>query len=134
MKAGKFYIGDLCYVMHNEWEEACNLMFDPMNGAHGEGIFKLKDGREFAIFGTAHGDGSYLDQNGREYAVDSGSIGCILADSLTEEIRYDLANVVEIKNDFTPYSNNGTLYFGDVKIETDWFEGNKQDYDNEEDE
>ena len=25
--AGEYYIGDLCYVMHAEWGEVCNLMF-----------------------------------------------------------------------------------------------------------
>ena len=23
MKAGTYYIGDLCYVMHKEWDEVC---------------------------------------------------------------------------------------------------------------
>ena len=25
--AGEYYIGDLCYVMHAEWGEVCDLMF-----------------------------------------------------------------------------------------------------------
>jgi hypothetical protein len=27
MPAGRYYIGDLCYVMHDEWDEACALFF-----------------------------------------------------------------------------------------------------------
>ena len=119
MPAGKYYVGDLCYVMHNEWDEACNLMFDPMNGDPGEGVFSLKDGRRFAIFGTAYGDGVYDDQEGREYCVDSGSIGCIKVEDITEdEIREDLGNIIDFPNEFYVKKNGGELIFGRVWIKT----------------
>ena len=54
MPAGRYYIGDLCYVMHPEWQECCELFFPP--GAPGRGVegeFTLKDGRRFASYGTA---------------------------------------------------------------------------------
>ena len=38
MKAGNYYIGDLCYVLHDEWNEVCELIFntpDPMGGMMG---------------------------------------------------------------------------------------------------
>ena len=121
MPAGKYYVGDLCYVMHNEWDEACNIMFDPMNGEGSDGVFALKDGRKFAIFGTAHGDGCYDDQEGREYAVDSGSIGCIKVEDITEdEIREDLGNIIDFPNDFYVKKNGGELIFGRVWINTNY--------------
>jgi hypothetical protein len=134
MKAGKYYIGDLCYVMHNEWQEVCDLTLTP--NYPNEGVFTLKNGKQFAIFSTAYGDGSYLDQNGREYAVDSGTIGCILVDDLTEEIRYDLANVVDLKTSFKPWSDGGTIHFREVSIDTDWMEADGDDsrFDEDEDE
>jgi len=121
MPAGKYYVGDLCYVMGNEWDEACNIMFDPTNGDPGEGVFSLKDGRKFAIFGTAYGDGVYNDQEGREYAVDSGSIGCIKVEDITEdEIREDLGNIIDFPNDFYVIKKNGgELIFGKVWIDTE---------------
>lgn len=118
MPAGKYFVGDLCYVMHNEWDEACNLMFDPMNGDGSDGTFTLKDGRRFAIFGTAYGDGVYDDQEGREYPVDSGSIGCIKVEDLTEEIDPELGHVIDFPNDFYVKKNGGELIFGRVWIDT----------------
>ena len=60
MPAGKYYIGDLCYVMSDaEWEEFCSITIDGHNVIDGE--FQLKDGRRFATYGTAFGDGVYSD-------------------------------------------------------------------------
>ena len=50
-----YYIGDLCYVMHDEWDEVCELLF-PHGGGEQTGRLHLKDGREFFIFGTAYGE------------------------------------------------------------------------------
>ncbi len=44
MPAGKYYVGDLCYVMHDVWDEVCDLMF-PHDNSGVYGKFKLKDGR-----------------------------------------------------------------------------------------
>ena len=27
MRSGTYYVGDLCYVMHPQWDEVCDLMF-----------------------------------------------------------------------------------------------------------
>lgn len=27
MPAGRYYVGDLCYVMDDVWDEVCDLMF-----------------------------------------------------------------------------------------------------------
>ena len=78
MPAGRYYIGDLCYVMHDEWREVCDLFFPPNSPPHGvEGEFQLADGRRFASFGTAYGDGEYRSSINTLHSVDSGSIGCI---------------------------------------------------------
>jgi hypothetical protein len=78
MPAGKYYVGDLCYVMHDEWDEVCHLMFQGRtdNGCN-DGEFRLRDGRKFASYGTKFGDGEYNDQLGNRYGVDAGLIGCI---------------------------------------------------------
>ena len=75
MPAGKYYVGDLCYVMHPEWDEFCSITIKEHTCLDGE--FNLKDGRRFATFGTKWGDGEYRDQFGNRYGVDAGLIGCI---------------------------------------------------------
>jgi hypothetical protein len=124
MPAGRYYIGDLCYVMHPEWDECCELFFPP--GAPGRGIegeFTLKDGRRFASFGTAHGDGTYNSNIGTEHMVDSGSIGCIRVEDIRDD-EYDnieeLGAIVEFKEPFEVRTvSPGLLKFGHVEIETD---------------
>lgn len=78
MPAGKYWVGDLCYVMHDEWDEVCGLMFQGRDdGGCNEGEFNLKDGRRFVSYNTRYGDGEYFDEQGRAYGVDAGLIGCI---------------------------------------------------------
>lgn len=130
MKAGNYYVGDLCYVMADEWREVCDLIIDGNNCK--EGIFQLKDGREFAIFNTMYGDGQYSDNNGfNDYCVDSGSIGCILLSNIdmanpnnkfTYKTEHDVivfyGNEVEFKEDFEVSSSDGKIVFGDLVIDT----------------
>jgi hypothetical protein len=132
MPAGRYYIGDLCYVMHPEWDEICNLFFPP--GAPGRGVegeFILADGRRFASFGTAYGDGTYRSNIGTDHGVDSGSIGCIRAEDI-RDTEYDQATLealgafIEFTEPFDVYADQGMLTFGHVQIETaggyDWEE------------
>jgi hypothetical protein len=136
MKAGEYYVGDLCYVMHAEWKEVCDLLFEGRDdGGCNEGVFNLKDGRTFAIYNTAYGDGYYPDNVGREYMVDSGSIGCIrLSDiDLTNEDNFltgghvvTFDNDIEVSKDY----DYGLLVFGNVRIDTDPY-GDGEDEDDE---
>lgn len=126
MKAGKYYIGDLCYVLRDEiWDEVCGLLFHGWGNVLDDGLHKLKDGREFYIFSTAHGDGVYKDQVGFEYAIDSGTIGCILADSVKLPERGKF-RVVDLPDAYS-YVDGGTLYFGNVIINTDGEEDEDED-------
>ena len=78
MPAGRYLVGDLCYCMHPQWNEVCDLLFAGRTD-HGcnEGEFTLANGVKFAIYNTAYGDGYYPDQQGNTYPVDAGCIGCI---------------------------------------------------------
>lgn len=126
MPAGKYYIGDLCYVMHPEWDECCELFFPYVHGQpehEVEGEFTLKDGRRFASFRTAYGDGTYHSNIGTEHSVDAGIIGCILAEDIRDN-KYDqetlegLGAFVEFAEPFEVSSDQGLLIFGHVQIET----------------
>jgi hypothetical protein len=126
MPAGKYYVGDLCYVMHDEWNECCDLFFPyvPGNPNHqAEGEFTLKDGRRFASFGTAWGDGTYRSSIGTDHCVDSGSIGCISVYDIRDKT-YDLERlqqlgaIVDFEAPFEVDADYGLLKFGAVLIET----------------
>lgn len=121
MPAGRYYIGDLCYVMHDEWSECCELFFPQGDTPAREGEFELKDGRRFASFGTAYGDGEYTSNIGTTHGVDSGSIGCIRVEDI-RDTTYDnierLGAIVEFSQPFEVSKDQGLLVFGHVQIET----------------
>ena len=131
MPAGKYYIGDLCYVMHKEWDEACELFFDGRDD-HGcnDGKFKLADGREFVNFNTKYGDGTYYDGL-FSYHVDSGSIGCIRVEDIREELP-PWAVVMAFLEDFECYRDDAMLVFGHVHIDTDPYEYEEEEEEEEE--
>lgn len=123
MPAGRYYIGDLCYVMHDVWDEVCNLFFPPHEpaGRGHEGEFVLKDGRRFASFGTAYGDGTYRSSISTEHSVDSGSIGCIRVEDIRDDAYDDierLGAIIDFAESFEVDSDAGLLKFGHVSIET----------------
>lgn len=124
MPAGKYYIGDLCYVMHDVWDECCELFFPANHPPKGvEGEFTLKDGRRFASFSTAYGDGEYRSSINTSHSVDSGSIGCIRVEDIrdneySQEHLNELGAYVEFDQPFEVSSDQGLLIFGHVQIET----------------
>lgn len=121
MPAGEYYIGDLCYVMHKEWDEVCSLFFKGnTNGSCNQGEFVLKDGRRFAGYNTKWGDGEYRDQFNNRYLVDSGCIGCILVSDIVEmdKRNIDLGNVIKMTKEFDTSNIDGLISFNNITIET----------------
>lgn len=124
MPAGKYWVGDLCYVMHPQWRECCDLFFPPGqdNYRGNQGVFKLANGVRFALFSTAYGDGCYEDTKGREYPVDAGSIGCIRVEDIaddSESFWLEGGNIIDFEHDFEVGSDGKELRFGHVRIDTD---------------
>lgn len=139
MPAGRYYVGDLCYVMSDkEWDQFCSITIKGMQCLDGE--FEMPDGRKFATYGTAWGDGCYKDQFGNEYSVDAGLIGCIRVEDIRAE-KYEnierLGAIHEFNTDFVTGGGRGeakwggTIQFGRVAIETDpvYEEEDEYDYD-----
>lgn len=127
LPAGEYYVGDLCYVMNDQWDEVCELMFG--NGSP-DGVYTLKNGVKFAVHGTKHGDGTYEDQIGNLYPVDAGVIGCIrIADIDSIEADIELGNVIEFDSDFDTSCDDGVIWIGHIRINTD----SDDDDDEEED-
>ena len=124
MPAGKYYIGDLCYVMADVWEEFCNITISGHECLEGE--FTLPDGRRFATYSTKYGDGVYPSNIGEAFSVDAGLIGCILVSDITdpevtEAKMKSLGAVVEFGTDFITEGDRrgtGIIQFGRVIIET----------------
>jgi len=140
VKPVKYYVGDLCYVMHNEWNEVCGVA-DLDND---EWEYELEDGRKFIFFSTAFGDGEYEDLDGNLYSVDSGSIGAIKVDDITDlnglqnAIENGLGHIhefpVEIEG-YDCYYQDGEINIYRVSIPTGSFNDAEMAYDenNEED-
>jgi len=122
MRPGTYYCGDLCYVMHPQWKEVCNLMFATGDNSVLDGEFNLANGVRFALHSTAYGDGTYQDQEGRDYPVDAGLIGCIRVEDVYDPEWY-LAGVQTVVFDkqFELVYNDGIISFvyadGDVALE-----------------
>lgn len=121
MKAGTYYVGDLCYVMHPEWDEVCDLTIEERSVLQGE--FNLKDGRRFALYSTCYGDGLYPSNIGANLSVDAGCIGCIRLEDIrdpeaTEAAMKSLGVIVTFDEDFSTSSDGETLKFGHVLVET----------------
>jgi len=124
MPAGKYYIGDLCYVMTDEeWGQVCALTAPKMGtwGKSTQGEFELADGRRFACYDTKWGDGTYYDELGHSYSVDAGIIGCILLEDIKAN-KYDnlldLGAIVEFDEPFVTSEHTGLIQFGYIIIET----------------
>lgn len=125
---GKYYVGDLCYVLDDRWDEFCSLTIKDNDCL--DGTFKLEDGTIFWTHGTAYGDGTYRDREGRKYAVDAGLIGVVPLKEIDDEPSYlEGGQVIEFKRKFEPYYQNGVFYIGDVIIDTS---GNEPMYDEDE--
>lgn len=135
MNAGTYYIGDLCYVMHDTWNEVCKLIIDGNNCLDGE--FTLANGVNFATYGTAYGDGTYTDQYGKQYGVDAGLIGCILLSdiNLSDSSNHpDDGHLVEFNRKFETSSDDGIIYIGHIVIDTKPDDQDEDYWNEEEDE
>lgn len=112
-KAGTYYVGDLCYILGDVWDEVCDHF--------GDEVFILSDGRKCAQYCTMYGDGTYVDQDGDEYDVDSGTIGCVMVSGFpVGKWGNGNAMIVEFLEDFDTFAECGVIYIGNIKIDTDW--------------
>lgn len=128
MPAGRYYVGDLCYVMHPQWDEFCSKTISGNECLDGEVVFD--NGVKVTQFGTAYGDGVYEDQFENSYPVDAGLIGCIRFEDINDPKAWlEGGNIIEFEEDFECAEDNGILYFGHIKIDT---KGYWEDEDDEE--
>lgn len=125
-EAGKYYVGDLCYVLGDRWDEFCELTITGREVLSGG--FVMKDGTRFWTHCTMYGDGSYRDGQGRKYAVDAGIIGVVAFDQIDKDPScIGGGQVIEFKTGFEPYFVNGVFNIGNISIDT----SGSDDYDDE---
>ena len=120
MTKGEYIVCDLCYVIDDRWDEVCSCLFSEKAKKAG-GEFELDGGIKFAIYSTAWGDGCYKGSDGFDYGVDAGVIGCIKVSDLYKmgESPSNLGNIHTFDKDFETGYDNGTIFFGDLRIDTD---------------
>jgi len=119
----ELYVGDLCYVLRGDcWKRLCDKMSLSNNYDH-----CIDDG--MVLNGTRHGDGCYygdkeysrsfvVDGDG-SYPVDSGTLGMVWLDKVTDQSGLYLGNVFtievsEFENNLPSLEiedDNGILYF-----------------------
>lgn len=132
MPAGEYYVGDLCYVLGDRWDQVCDLIISGNECL--EGKFVLPDGTEFCIYNTKYGDGCYEDQYGNTYDVDAGSIGCVLVSAIKGELPHSDYYLLEEHKDFVVGRKDGTITIGPLDIDTDPREEEYDEYEEEEEE
>ena len=112
---GKYYIGDLCYVLtKREWGKVCE--FNDDNG------FLNLGKKQIWLSGTKDGDGIYKCGE-TDISVDSGTIGIISIDFLSKKTikavqSNNLGLITYIEQDFEPSEHTGVFLFGALKIDT----------------
>ncbi len=134
LKAGEYYVGDLCYVLDGngyEWHRILDMVNYFMDGEVFEiTVFNEDMGREVTIRGfcssTMYGDGSYHDQHGNRYHVDAGIIGCVHREALPEVLTNEShkgGQFINFGEDFTCESaqdndDEGVIRIGHLLIDT----------------
>jgi hypothetical protein len=113
--AGKYYIGDPCYVFNHE-----NWLSLLEKTGYFEEIreFEYKGKKAYAD-STAYGDGQYRDNFGDLYGVDAGLIGIMPIEVIDCDLcELSDGKIVEFTEDFKVSSNNGLFIFGKIIIDT----------------
>lgn len=162
LPAGRYWIGDLCYVMDDPFRDKhLDLIIGEtarQNGVPFGGILNGKfevNGITYGEFSTEYGDGGYaydvdhmfgakVIDGANDVSVDSGTIGIIPFEAIKDLAEAKrLGIVVEFTSEFECYSETrrnakdrnsaGDLHFGGVTVHTgDW--GCEEDEDEYEDE
>jgi hypothetical protein len=123
MKAGRYYIGDPCYVIGRGEDSEWLDLLEATNFFDGE-VYDYK-GHKIWGHGTMHGDGEYQDNMGNSYPVDAGLLSCIPVEAMDVSEEYVAENglgvIHDFKEDFGCDASGGLLRMGPVVIDTDPF-------------
>ena len=107
---GRYYIGDPGYVINKDHWKAFLESVDEQTR-----MTRFR-GESCCVFQTQYGDGAYQDQGGNEYCVDSGLMAAV-PEALMKD-RTGMIIRVTGRSLECRVTNQGTLIFGDIRIET----------------
>jgi hypothetical protein len=108
----RYVVGDLCNSLNSDdWQDYCFSEQLP------EGAFS---------FHCFTGDGTYYDQEGFGYGIDSGTIGILPLDKVSDmdklrtALKYKIVKVVDIDevDETDCYEEDGTITLGPIVINT----------------
>ena len=108
----KYVVGDMCNSLSvDDWFDYCNDETLP------EGAYSFR---------TFTGDGTYVDGEGREYGVDSGTIGIIPLDKVTDRdklktaLKYRIVHILDLEEvtEDACYEEAGVIHLGPIVIPT----------------
>ena len=108
----KYVIGDLCNCLNSDdWFDYCYDEVLP------EGAFS---------FHTGTGDGTYFDQEGFAYGVDSGTIGILPLDKVSDldklrtALKYRIVQILDLPEvgEDDCYEEDGVITLGEIIIDT----------------
>lgn len=125
MSAGKYFIGDPCYVMD---VDDYIMLADEILACHkfDGGEFTVRDGQKIVVLPTKHNHSEYPSNENIFFPVDSGTIACIPIEYLLEPSgvtkKHNLeccGMIKEFPEHFKVSEYDGLLFFGDTIIETD---------------
>ena len=109
LPAGKYYVGDPCYVIREGWDDYLDAWYkgQPWRG------------RPTTAYNT-RGDGRFRDNFGREYPVDAGIIAAVPLEHIQDMNRARLDGaVIRFTNPFRCSMNDrGRIKIGDIIINT----------------
>jgi hypothetical protein len=116
LPAGKYYLGDPCYVIDDTlWDEFLGLFWEQKPRG---GIFTFC-GYECCAFYTRYGDGQYeLEPYGGWLPVDAGMIGAIPIDLCTRSSGHQNGERVVFDVPVECEERDGRLCFGEFYVET----------------
>lgn len=117
LKAGKYYVGDLCYILDGNGYDWIDVLEQNDYFSYSD-YFEYKKVQGFCS-PTMYGDGAYYDLDGHEFLVDAGIIGCWPMSALPAGASTKGGHVVDFLDDFTcDMDNHGVIYIGHLEIET----------------
>jgi len=92
LPAGKYYVGDPCYVIDNaKWDDFLEAWYEPFGGDGNKAaaaVFEF-EGHSVFVTDTNTGDGIFEDQHGAVYPVDAGMIAAIPVALVKRKINRD---------------------------------------------
>jgi len=116
LPAGRYYVGDLCYVIRDQkWKDLCGYI--RAGGKHNLTDVCIKTPEGMILYNLCTGgDGEYEDSKGRKYPVDTASIGCIeekWIDKKLVECEEPCGHLIDFPEPFTCWiDETGSFHFG----------------------